>query len=731
MAAMAVGPTGEGFGDLRAPLPPNRVKARAHREASCPRHVREIFIRGFGEGEDSPDLMTRASLQAQTDPMFAALHPMVGSEFATVSKFEVDLDCKSLRYRLYVANDYAADKVVKRLNGFSIHDENDPWVSLLRQAFTQKDWAALLNSLEGTVLKVTAGGRRDTLADRGDRQYARFGLGTYLYFYALRRLATAFALMALVALPAVFLSFWDNRGAREGCPASLLACAIYGTAGNIPSASHANASEPISEFISRSDRNLVFGLVDFLYTAIFLLALVRLRRAENAEINGDGGGNDEDLVTAADYTVQVSKLPPGVDAQKIRDFFEMRFGPVVEVSVALRSSQLLKAYSHLGRQTSRLQIAQAKAKGKPTKKLLKLNASVELLTAEIGELTAGGPESAEQQSIVCAFVTFDRYEDTQKALRLYSGFFTGWLCLDHRFRWKESTEVPGQPAPPSEVVGGLCDTKKWGKRLRVERAPDPANILWESFGHSEASLCCRSMASALMSLLLVSLTIASFLVSEFYRGLPNSQVCHTVLCDARLWESHPWALAGIGAPPGGRTFNASEYTGGAFDVGATLRDIYGVSCAMSSSANQSATAVLFRTALTNSKGHASCVRAYDFCAGLMDEIRADLEAAVCERHYFQVRKHPNVLWEYLPWVMLVVVNILMRWLVPKLGECEQHTSKAQRAVSIAQKLFVAQLLNTALTLWAVHFAGGDMDLLGSFRTQHTLPGEESLTVRLH
>jgi len=136
---------------------------------------------------------------------------------------------------------------------------------------------------------------------------------------------------------------------------------------------------------------------------------------------------------------------------------------------------------------------------------------------------------------------------------------------------------------------------------------------------------------------------------------------------------------------------------------------------------------LFRTALTNSKGYASCVRAYDFCAGLTDEIRADLEAAVCERHYFQVRKHPNVLWEYLPWVMLVVVNILMRWLVPKLGECEQHTSKAQRAVSIAQKLFVAQLLNTALTLWAVHFAGGDMDLLGSFRTQHTLPGEESLT----
>ena len=138
---------------------------------------------------------------------------------------------------------------------------------------------------------------------------------------------------------------------------------------------------------------------------MFLAGLYRLRRAERREL----ATTDDDLTTASDYTIQVSRLPEGLkDPQLIRDFFEYRFGPVVEVSVAMRSTRLLKAYSQLGKKTASLHIAQARGRNKvkESKRLVKLKVAVEDLKNEIAELTTS---VGEEQTIVCAFVTFDKY----------------------------------------------------------------------------------------------------------------------------------------------------------------------------------------------------------------------------------------------------------------------------------------------------------------------------------
>eukprot|EP01050_Picozoa_sp_SAG11_P025571 SAG11_NODE_5817_length_1457_cov_1.254050_1_plen_64_part_01 len=59
---------------------------------------------------------------------------------------------------------------------------------------------------------------------------------------------------------------------------------------------------------------------------------------------------------------------------------------MVEVTVALRSSKLLKLHTKLGTQSTRLEIAQIKAKGKPTKRVTSLTKTVERLTDTIEEL---------------------------------------------------------------------------------------------------------------------------------------------------------------------------------------------------------------------------------------------------------------------------------------------------------------------------------------------------------
>lgn len=73
----------------------------------------------------------------------------------------------------------------------------------------------------------------------------------------------------------------------------------------------------------------------------------------------------------------------------------------------MRSTRLLKAYAQLGKKSSSLHIAQARGRNKikESKKLVKLKVAVEDLRNEITELTTSVDE---EQTIVCAFVTFDK-----------------------------------------------------------------------------------------------------------------------------------------------------------------------------------------------------------------------------------------------------------------------------------------------------------------------------------
>ena len=195
----------------------------------------------------------------------------------------------------------------------------------------------------------------------------------------------------------------------------------------------------------------------------------------------------------------------------------------VQVTVALRSSKLLRLYNKLGKYNQRLDIAQVKAKGEVTKKVGSLVKTVDLITSEIEELKTA-PGAA--QDIVCAFVTFDRWEDCEKALRLYSGMATGWLCIDHRFRWKvdEEDQAAGKK--------GMCYSK-WGNRLRVQRAPEPQNIVWENFGVSDAAVIVRRTMTALLPLILLAASAAAFVLPGKI-DVGAEVACTSPVCDVNL-----------------------------------------------------------------------------------------------------------------------------------------------------------------------------------------------------
>ena len=77
-----------------------------------------------------------------------------------------------------------------------------------------------------------------------------------------------------------------------------------------------------------------------------------------------------------------------------------------------------------------------------------------------------------------------------------------------------------------------------------------------------------------------------------------------------------------------------------------------------------------------------------------DEVRRSLEFDdVCEEAYFRARLFSETWAEYLPWGMLVFVNVLLRWGVKVLGGIERHTSKAERALSVSTRALLTPQLD--------------------------------------
>jgi hypothetical protein len=263
-------PVGAG-GEAPVPLPPDRKKARAYREASCPREFREIVIKNFGEHPNPAD-PARASLTSQCDELMRALHPIIHAEYELLGRIEMDFDARDLRYRMRVSNPYNAQRLVKRMNGFILGKEDEAWVPQLRRVYTEEKWDALIDSLGDQKLKAAIVRKPQlTASEMGDRRFARFGISVYLYFYALKRLSRLLCIMAALALPAVLLNLWDNRAAKPGCfdddfPLAPIACAAFVSAGNVPTIGRYNDSLPLGEFLSHYDRHLLFSLLDVVYT---------------------------------------------------------------------------------------------------------------------------------------------------------------------------------------------------------------------------------------------------------------------------------------------------------------------------------------------------------------------------------------------------------------------------------------------------------------------------------
>lgn len=217
---------------------------------------------------------------------------------------------------------------------------------------------------------------------------------------------------------------------------------------------------------------------------------------------------DRHAVTASDFTVKVSGLPPTVSEAALRAHFARVLEvPVAEVAVAFDDGALIEQYKLRGllvrrrdhvvnriRYINMLQRTPGATDPvgrwflqRERPKLLEENA---LLLKRIAALdTQLGAKHARTKPLA-AFVTFDHQDAFVHALAVYKS--APWLCMDPALRFK-------------------------GRRLRLEPAPEPSLILWENLGVGRAARWGRKAVTVVLAGSMIAVSVIFYFVARYYQ----------------------------------------------------------------------------------------------------------------------------------------------------------------------------------------------------------------------
>ena len=209
--------------------------------------------------------------------------------------------------------------------------------------------------------------------------------------------------------------------------------------------------------------------------------------------NSDGG----QLLTAADFTVMVSHVPESWGSQQLREWFE-KFGEVVHVGFSLNYGDLIKRIKrakilkerHTNDCLALLQLMGKLARADQINDARRV-ARASLRAVEENNRTIKQLMRERYSCTGYAFVTFNKYQVAQAVL----------------------AELP------KRLQGHKMQTRVsylFGGHMRVRRAPEPADIIWENLQYSPRQQLVRQVVSTLISFVLVTVGTVTIFLANLY-----------------------------------------------------------------------------------------------------------------------------------------------------------------------------------------------------------------------
>lgn len=312
------------------------------------------------------------------------------------------------------------------------------------------------------------------------------GLGVYLYMRALKMLAILFLVLGIVAGPAIYLYYTSGRSAS-----SVFRFEVT-TLGNLGLASNQTAHTGNKAInLSPKEVGLVVSSLDAGIVALFLVFWLYFWSSSSS----DAEEYMQDVLTSAHYTCEVTNFPTDVKRREMQEFFQSRYGKVVDVAMAYDNQRLLELYTERGRQK---QLMQAAKMSKDQSALQSAGTKVATLDAEITLLVG-----AEKPDPLMAWVTFDTVESAQACLK----DFNAWTYL----------------------YCGCCVSKNLyfkGVKMTVKPAPEPSNVQYHNLGVGSANRALRWAIGGFLSLLFLVGSVGIVYYAQTYQQkLPKDSAC--------------------------------------------------------------------------------------------------------------------------------------------------------------------------------------------------------------
>ena len=254
----------------------------------------------------------------------------------------------------------------------------------------------------------------------------------------------------------------------------------------------------------RKDRlALFYSLIDTVGTLLVVLGFVWLQRFEASEASNLG----RSTVKASDYTITVQNIPPHSTEAQIKAHFAKVTGEAISsVSLAFANSDEIRMYIRRGElmkkrfvcihkiryEKTMLKVygegaSDQKQLNKMLKERTKLTKSIQEHDMERSRKVKSNPNAIQ------AFVTFSTEDGMIKAMTAYQ---MSWIrrficCYPRRLHFK-------------------------GKKLIVDKSPEPSTILWENLEYSSLNRTLRKCLTNTVAFLAILLSVAfTFLARDF------------------------------------------------------------------------------------------------------------------------------------------------------------------------------------------------------------------------
>ncbi|CAK9042922.1 unnamed protein product [Durusdinium trenchii] len=482
------------------------------------------------------------------------------------------------------------------------------------------------------------------------------GTGTELYFRTLRNLAFIFAYMAGITGPLLAFCWLGTFGPDTG------QFLLKTTIGNLGEYVEADVIDPWNRVVRLGCEGMelvkltgIFGWLDFSAVIVFLIYLIWARFYQIPRM---AEADDLEQVTPKDYALTIESLPATIPNQqeyeqrleqhlleRLRYTRGRRPSPWELPEPSIEEIVLVRDYKgrlHELTERAKLEIsvgiAKAHAKGKPSKSVDKLEAKL----AKLNEKLASKLDGEDLLPVVRAYVILSNTEDVQNLLFDYRfAKYKLFRCCQFRSRRFEGTAI------------------------RVTRAPQPTDIIWENQDIGFYNRLLRQIAVFLIFFIILSISIAFIYLTTVaskatsktqvsYLGVPECDPVDQIV-DLEGKEQYK-CLVQVAA---NWTIDYATSEGG---------DILSCWCTA-----QGYEALISNSALRNA------------CGPWFLELATSIGIATGSS------------------VIVTVINLILQLVITYLAEFERPLSHTALNSSMIQKAFWAQTLNTGFVLFVVNY----------------------------